>query len=822
LEDIVRYRFVRIVGVLAASLLAVSGVVVLAVSQAAADQGVTGTVVDSAGAPVSGMPVVVLADVAGEDAEEAVWEPVTSVETDASGAYSIAGVQAGFYVVYFEGLPRLAPQYYDKASTLADAELVTVSDSRVAKLHRAVLRPGGRMAGTVEVEGDGNAEGLEVSVFFVPDGKDGDSASDGAAYEFMGSGLVGADGAFAIDGLPAGAYAVSIESTDSILGWQTDPGEEIAIGGGKETELGTVKLNAAGQLRGSVVDDSGEPLADLDVSAVRYPDGLDGEGMVWADAVTDGAGAYELVGLPAGSYVVEVDPGPDRSVVYYPGVEDLADAEATEAVAGAAREVGPVVLATPGALAGDVLDPSGRPAVGIDVTVFAYAGVDEDGYPAWAPGQAGVTGTNGSYLVDGVPAGSYKVWFDGGDGYVSEYLGGEFEEDATVFEVLSGEVTQADRMSLHDAAAVAGRVVDAGGEPLADVEVSVAEYRQYTADEDDWDLSGVTETDSDGYYTLAGLREDTYGIDYTLDVEVDAAEPEDEAVSEDEQLGLDEEEQEPEVLEAYVGVKVFAGTTLGVPDVALTQSAGEGTGLPPSPKEAFPEDSAETLGGGQDSADDDVPVSSGEAPVQGEETSQAPRDGTLGDPMSAEPNDDTVAVVFDPQQVLVRGQDGETVTAPTVSINPGVSVAPETAEVLGLPAASLPAGLAPSVGAGGAVSGQGDPGSGAEAAPGAGAVAQLPVSKVLLAKNRVNAKRGKSVVVRVRVETAGDPGGGHVVATLGTRALGKARVAAGGWTRLTIKPKGLRVGRNVIVLRYTGGSGAATSRAVRLTVAVKR
>lgn len=173
-------------------------------------------------------------------------------------------------------------------------------------------------------------------------------------------------------------------------------------------------LATAATISGTVVTDgTGTPVAGAPVSAVAPTDTW------WPTATTTTAadGTYVLTGLPAGSYkVVFGQPAgtPYRSEWH----QDVASRDAATPVVVAAGAVVDVdaSLFLPTRVTGTVTGPGGTAAAGITVAVWAPSGT-------FVPARATTTAADGTYRIDGLPPGDYRIRFDApvGSGLADEW-----------------------------------------------------------------------------------------------------------------------------------------------------------------------------------------------------------------------------------------------------------------------------------------------------------------------------------------------------------------------------------------------------------------
>lgn len=136
---------------------------------------------------------------------------------------------------------------------------------------------------------------------------------------------------------------------------------------------------------------------------------IDAEGTVIAETATDGSGAYLFEGvLATDGYTVEIDPPAGKTGVT--GTRLPADLTTTDAVVPfEIRDIVPVPVS------GTITDTGGNPIAGVTVTITGDGGTF-----------TAVTGSDGSYLVDNVPVGTYQATIVSPDGYTLSESPGPF------------------------------------------------------------------------------------------------------------------------------------------------------------------------------------------------------------------------------------------------------------------------------------------------------------------------------------------------------------------------------------------------------------
>jgi protocatechuate 3,4-dioxygenase beta subunit len=163
-------------------------------------------------------------------------------------------------------------------------------------------------------------------------------------------GRTNGSGQFSFDGLPAGAYGLSVARDGYIRevygGQADDPGRTpIRITAGQRVDSIRFELDPAPTVSGKIQDIANKPLADIVVQALKMS--YDALGMrhltTFASTRTDDRGQYRLYWLDPGNYFIQTLPPPVTEPVrtkvasaptYFPGFPDLDSARAIRLEAG--------------------------------------------------------------------------------------------------------------------------------------------------------------------------------------------------------------------------------------------------------------------------------------------------------------------------------------------------------------------------------------------------------------------------------------------------------------------------------------------------------
>ena len=248
---------------------------------------------------------------------------------------------------------------------------------------------------------------------------------NGMGREGSRNAMTDADGTFRIDGLPAGRYSLSASKAryvPTMLGARRPgaSGRPIDLADGQRIENVTFALTNAGVITGHVTDDSGEPLIDVQVQAMRYR-AMRGTRQLMPHSMsspTDDTGAYRIHGLAPGTYYVMArdqdsmrfgpEDGPSEesgfASTYYPGTPVESEAQPIEVVAGvdavADLALVPTRLTT---VSGIVLSAAGAPATGGGVSLLT------GGFGFGSSRSGAMIKPDGTFRITGVTPGEYTL-----------------------------------------------------------------------------------------------------------------------------------------------------------------------------------------------------------------------------------------------------------------------------------------------------------------------------------------------------------------------------------------------------------------------------
>lgn len=232
------------------------------------------------------------------------------------------------------------------------------------------------------------------------------------------------NGVYELVDLPAGRYQLTVTkgSFVQLQYGQTrpfEPGKPLALADGQRIDKVDFSLPRGALITGRILDEFGDPMTDVQVSAMRYQfvQGRRQLAPVGRIVTTNDIGEYRLFGLAPGHYLVAatlraanaVDAiSSDRSgyaPTYYPGTSVIAEAERLNLELSQIRNSVDLVL-VPARLAritGTAVDSDGKPLPGGLVGIFQSA---QGGFAGLSIGQIRA---DGGFTLSNVAPGEYTL-----------------------------------------------------------------------------------------------------------------------------------------------------------------------------------------------------------------------------------------------------------------------------------------------------------------------------------------------------------------------------------------------------------------------------
>jgi 5-hydroxyisourate hydrolase-like protein (transthyretin family) len=378
-----------------------------------------------------------------------------------------------------------------------------------ALLPAADAAPGGQISGTVTNAAGDPVAGITVTAYVA------------GAGDFAAQATTKKDGTYTLRKLAAADYAVQFQdnSDSPLYATQFYDGKSdfqdatpVTVAASQRVPRIDAVLARFGSITGTVTDDQGNPLGGIFVDVLRITDnGPPFESPAGGTTASDGT--FDIGFIPPGdSYVVGFN---DLSGTYVPEYYDdrLSIFEADQITVTPAG-VTPGIdarLATAGHLSGTVTNSDGQGLGGIGIQLAHL--VDGDWF-SYGEEFNLHTQDDGSYAIDGLPAGTWRIGFQDPDGnYLFEYYddkGLDFGQ-ATDVPVAAGETVSGIDAVLTRSAHVSGTVTDEQGVPLSDVSVLL----WHPSPEDGHpEIASDTQTGADGTYRLSGIPGGTYTLSF--------------------------------------------------------------------------------------------------------------------------------------------------------------------------------------------------------------------------------------------------------------------------------------------------------------------
>jgi len=453
----------------------------------------TGIVVGSDGNPIAGAYVkAAMESQAQSQFRNILQQSWGSSRTDAEGKFSI----------HLQGwqLQQMASQKWALAAVSYQFPLQIKRDVRAPKdgesqFVRFTLEGGGKISGTVEVEGSGPAPNVRVSVS--PKHLDPkERAKDARQSRYVYTDLVGR---FEVEGVGSGEWMVSTYTPDGKSESQT------AVAGDSDVRL---KIQPTLAIAGLVVDEDGKPVPRARVYAALP--GADKKGRKRAQ--TDQSGRFRIAHLDAGDYILEAAPTKNQNGYWSGQVSKGFKATTTRAYPAGTDDV--VIKVEPGnRIAGRIVSPDGKP-VGA-AGVMALKAVAATSSPRRGRQQNQPTtfsNGRGEFELFGVEEGEYTIVVVG-SGYLIEQL--------------SATVGQHDLVvNLKEGGTIEGKILAPDGSPVAnqwlnlqpkDPEVTRKFQNIWARGQQAWNAIGgwqsqAATTKSDGTFKVRGLFPGKYGM----------------------------------------------------------------------------------------------------------------------------------------------------------------------------------------------------------------------------------------------------------------------------------------------------------------------
>jgi hypothetical protein len=271
--------------------------------------------------------------------------------------------------------------------------------------------------------------------------------------------------------------------------------EEAGENGSTKYWWSQVPSEIGGSLSGTVRDTDGNPIPNVQICAKPYDGSAGGR---CGRTVVDGS--YTIVYLAGGNYRVFTQENSDwENGKYY---SDTYDENLATEVTVAVRETTTGIdftLLPAGQISGTVHDNDGNPIADAWVNAREY---DSD------KGAGGAqTDADGSYIINGLPVGDYRVSASA-SGWASEYYNNTYDGNAAARVTVAVHQTTPDiDFSLELPGRISGTVYDNEGNPISGVQIRSSTF------DSGYCGSGCTgETGADGSYVINDLPAGDYQV----------------------------------------------------------------------------------------------------------------------------------------------------------------------------------------------------------------------------------------------------------------------------------------------------------------------
>lgn len=431
-----------------------------------------GMVVDAtSGKPIAGVPVEV---------GDARWGAGDKSDiSDEQGKFRVTRLEPGRYTVFARG-----EQGYGRSDGSSLVGLGQHVDGVVVKLH-----PGFRVSGRV----------------MKPDKTvcaKGWLALEEKERNWSVSARREPDGTLVAHGVLPGTYSVSVGCQDFD---SRDKYEPITIVD-KNIDDRTWEVDAGATLRGRVLTKSGAPIESASIWG-RSTGGEARSQQNWLSDTSGADGAFEMKGVRAGAYTLEV--GADKGVA-------PEDGWPVDVKAGGVTEKD-LVLDDGGSIKGLVVDVDGKPVRGVTIQAFPIAGSMRF-FGNEAPVR---TNEDGSFQIDDLRPGAYRVYATMGTWSNDLRKPGTTDDDkqGEKATVAANQVATVKLVVEAPTGAIKGTVVDSAGAPVSDAFVVAARESDAAgangssieATRWSWDQRPVL-TGTDGTFTVTKLARGNYTI----------------------------------------------------------------------------------------------------------------------------------------------------------------------------------------------------------------------------------------------------------------------------------------------------------------------
>lgn len=419
--------------------------------------------------------------------------PASSAKAGADGTYRVVGLEAGTYKISFAGYNTgTLTRWFKDAETPESATPVTVTAGQDLTGIDSTLPKGGTISGKVTLPAGVSMSGINVTAF-----------TGGAEPMPVSSAWPGVDGTYKLVGLPTGSYKIQFTGYNSgaVNQWYSNASTPataapVAVTAGQDVTGINAALAKGGSISGKVTVPAGVDPSRISV----YAEASDAPGNYVAGTGVSLDGSYKLVGFPAGSFKLRFV-GNDSGAIdqWFSNASSASTATALTLTSGQERTGVNATMVKGATISGQLTGLA-------DGEQYPVSVLDTSGKTV----KLGYSGSGGTYSVNGLPAGSYKVAFNRSSGYsIAE---AQFYQNmpessgvgsATSVTVAAGQAASGKDAKLAKGGTLSGTVTDKVKAALPNARVQA-----YTADGSK--VTRTATTDAQGKFSVTGLTSGQY------------------------------------------------------------------------------------------------------------------------------------------------------------------------------------------------------------------------------------------------------------------------------------------------------------------------
>jgi protocatechuate 3,4-dioxygenase beta subunit len=480
---------------------------------------IAGVVTDDSGQPLLGISVSVYR----HDPYYDEWELQGTVQTDASGAYTVSRLYPATYRLGFQDPgEQFVAQFYPDAQSLGSAQDIPITDANVTGL-QTTLQRSAQIAGVVTMWDESQLTSAYIKVYAQTNGEWSVVKS-----EYLYSYSNDPARHYRITGLLPGRYRIGVNGSywngstfkyyEEFYDDEVDiqEADDILLGGGDiVTDVNFVLGDNPhlANLSGVVTSPEGVGLLEVVVTA-HISDTWGWQEIHQTRTITDGV--YTLRALPVGEYAIRFhDPQHRFTTEYYDNASEIDAATIISITRGGEHTGIDAELAPTGNIIATVTMYDGQTPQYAEVKAYSATSNYSDMVASQSvyPG----SGQPVTITLSGLFPDEYRLYVtarDANNTYSEYFDDALLIENATDVTVLSGGVTEVHAVLGENPgyARIMGTVRSRESMPLANIEVT-AYYPEYPGAHS-WTPRQSTLTDQSGNYALWALAPNTYIVEF--------------------------------------------------------------------------------------------------------------------------------------------------------------------------------------------------------------------------------------------------------------------------------------------------------------------